>query len=519
MPFREMRAIAFGTILGIAVLMQSGLPPIAFAEDAERAGDLFPYQALVRSDDTDVRSGPGDVHYATEKLKQGEVVFVYRHDPGDWCAIRPPNGSFSLVAETAVERLENGTGVVRENGVQAWVGTRLGPVDRPLWQVKLRMGERLQILGEVSWPNPDGNSIIWLQIAPPSGEFRWIRLSQLQVPDRKSEVLEASTANVPTSNRPRPGNARDTAQSFENRQAIYQEFESPDLEPPLLQGPTELTTNKGWKRATRPLRVADNANRVPSDYSTFQVPAISDTSKSHWDNVSRQELDSESSLSPFQSNPSYRGSISPNREITPNQIESHDVVPQLPALDPAILSHSNATLNELELALTSEMIKTPDEWLLQPIQTRALSILNSASSTTQEREHAQRILEKINRCQQLQVNLNKINARTRQAAQAGTNTNDEIGTGVDDTVKLGTTYDAYGWLNELVQENGSSPSTFVLEDENGRITHHISAAPGLNLNRYLKSKIGVIGQRGYHRHLKLNHVTAERVVLLEKKLR
>jgi hypothetical protein len=118
------------------------------------------------------------------------------------------------------------------------------------------------------------------------------------------------------------------------------------------------------------------------------------------------------------------------------------------------------------------------------------------------------------------VNLNKVNARPRQPnSQPWNNTSDEIGTGVDDTVTLGTTYDAYGWLNELVQENGSSPSTFVLEDENGRITYHISAAPGLNLNRYLKSKIGVIGQRGYHRHLNLNHVTAERVVLLEKKLR
>jgi hypothetical protein len=35
------------------------------------------------------------------------------------------------------------------------------------------------------------------------------------------------------------------------------------------------------------------------------------------------------------------------------------------------------------------------------------------------------------------------------------------------------------------------------------------------MNRYLKSKIGVIGQRGYNQKLSLNHVLVDRVVVLE----
>ena len=81
---------------------------------------------------------------------------------------------------------------------------------------------------------------------------------------------------------------------------------------------------------------------------------------------------------------------------------------------------------------------------------------------------------------------------------------------------MGTTYDAYGWLDKLVRDSGNSPSTFVIKDDSGKITHHVSPAPGLNLHRYLRQKVGVIGQRGYHQQLRLDHVTVDRVVVLQK---
>ena len=90
-----------------------------------------------------------------------------------------------------------------------------------------------------------------------------------------------------------------------------------------------------------------------------------------------------------------------------------------------------------------------------------------------------------------------------------------IGSEIDSNVKFGNNYDAHGWLNKLVRSKGSLQPTYVLEDDNGRILYHIAPSPGLNLNRYLKSRVGVIGRRGFHQELQLNHVTAERIVVID----
>ena len=79
----------------------------------------FPYQAIVRNDDTEIFSGPASVHYMTDKVAQGEIVQVYRHDPGGWCAIRPIEGSFSLIPEAAVEILEDSVGEITQDNTQA----------------------------------------------------------------------------------------------------------------------------------------------------------------------------------------------------------------------------------------------------------------------------------------------------------------------------------------------------------------------------------------------------------------
>ena len=121
----------------------------------------FPYQAMVIAEGAQVHSGPDAVHYATDELQRDTIVEVHRHDPYGWCAIRPPSGSFSMVPESAVERISDRVGRMVEDGVQAWVGTRHGTVEQPLWQVKLRSNEEIEILGQTSWPNPEGYSTIW----------------------------------------------------------------------------------------------------------------------------------------------------------------------------------------------------------------------------------------------------------------------------------------------------------------------------------------------------------------------
>src|SRR5664279_1510721 len=79
----------------------------------------FPYKASAVADDVFVRSGPGQSYYATDKLKRGQEVEVYRHDPGGWCAIRPVDGSFTWVSGRYLRPTEGNLAVVTEDGVSA----------------------------------------------------------------------------------------------------------------------------------------------------------------------------------------------------------------------------------------------------------------------------------------------------------------------------------------------------------------------------------------------------------------
>lgn len=144
--------------------------------DCEEAtgNDTYPFTAIVLRDNTPVRSGPSHQHYATDSLHHGQRVEVYRHDSGDWYAIRPPRGSFSWVPAECLQIRENNLAEVMVEGIAARVGSRLNDsFDEQ--QVHLRRGEYLQVLGERKFIDPrDGIPQTMFKVAPPSGEFRWI---------------------------------------------------------------------------------------------------------------------------------------------------------------------------------------------------------------------------------------------------------------------------------------------------------------------------------------------------------
>src|SRR5690606_8014712 len=97
---------------------------------------------------------------------------VYRHDAEGWCAIRPPEASYSLVGAHQVKMIDQQTAEVVGDGVVARVGSSLGE-QRTAVQVMMQRGERLQVLAPASAGDP------WVKIAPPRGEFRWIAARRL----------------------------------------------------------------------------------------------------------------------------------------------------------------------------------------------------------------------------------------------------------------------------------------------------------------------------------------------------
>lgn len=133
-----------------------------------QAEPTFPYAAYANADNVQVRSGPGENYYPTAALPRGAAVEVYRHDPGGWYAVRPPDGSFSWVQAENVQPQDDRIVVVESPRAAARVGSQLSDI-RDVIQVHLERGEQLQVLGAKTFGNKT-----WYKIAPPAGEFRWV---------------------------------------------------------------------------------------------------------------------------------------------------------------------------------------------------------------------------------------------------------------------------------------------------------------------------------------------------------
>ena len=130
-----------------------------------------PYVAYVATDTAYVFSGPGERYYATDMLRRGEPVEVWRERSDGWLAVRPPRNSFSWVASKHLRLTGDNSAVVAADNVIARVGSSLGE-ERAVAQVRLKRGEHVEVL-----ESPKAGTKVqqsWCKIAPPAGEFRWI---------------------------------------------------------------------------------------------------------------------------------------------------------------------------------------------------------------------------------------------------------------------------------------------------------------------------------------------------------
>lgn len=120
---------------------------------------------------TQVRTG-----YRTSFVSRGSAVEVFHRTSGGWLGIRPPEGSFSWVMAKDAFLLPGGKTIeiTGDKGV-SWIGTELDNESKFRWQVQLSQGEKLVVLGESESKNTAGDQVLWYKVAPPSGEFRWIR--------------------------------------------------------------------------------------------------------------------------------------------------------------------------------------------------------------------------------------------------------------------------------------------------------------------------------------------------------
>lgn len=134
----------------------------------------------VHSNKAIVRSGPAEKYYATSTLFSGAVVDVYMETSDGWSGIRPPAGSYNWIPSNIAYLLPGGKSVeIIEDKSPAWVGSDSTDVSDFMWQIELVKSQQIQVLGEELQMTEDGGKQLWYRIAPPQGEFRWVKTSQL----------------------------------------------------------------------------------------------------------------------------------------------------------------------------------------------------------------------------------------------------------------------------------------------------------------------------------------------------
>ena len=164
-------------------LLMAAISVLALGTLIDAEDRKCPYEAIVEAEDGEfVRSGPGPKYYPTDKLRMGERVIVQRHDPGGWCKIAPPEGSFSWIRAEHVHRSGENHGVLKSNGVVVHIGSALNPDEFTTVQESLSKGQAVEILGEKAFPFEEGTRQMF-KISPIKRESRWIARKSIVAAD------------------------------------------------------------------------------------------------------------------------------------------------------------------------------------------------------------------------------------------------------------------------------------------------------------------------------------------------
>lgn len=149
-----------------------------------------------------VHCGPSEEYYATGRLNRGAPVEVYIETADGWSGIRPPEGSHDWIPADAVYLLPGGkVAEVSVDRVPAWVGADTVKNEKLLYQTELIKTQTVSILGEAYRGN-DADRKLWFRIAPPAGEFRWVRTEHLGTDPIPKTPPPIASASKPSASKP-----------------------------------------------------------------------------------------------------------------------------------------------------------------------------------------------------------------------------------------------------------------------------------------------------------------------------
>lgn len=515
-------------MLGRVVMIMVGM----LASTAAVGDDQSPEVAYVSVSRALLRSGPGSDFFPTDRVPWGTRLEIYHEVDSGWCAVRPLSQSFSWILADAVETTEDAPGIGRVvgKGVTARIGSNLSD-NRDVECITLTPGETVQILGSET-RNGNGGTIRWLKISPPAGEFRWIRRDLLQetpphFDHRSHQTKSPEVTDLPKiAAEPIPrlvstvqsASLHDRPIGVETTQVDLADLQEPQTLAAQLTGGTEANPGErspAW-RAVRPdARPIGGSVTEPEGFQDAPIDMLSDA-----EIPSPPHLPSDLASATHQ--PVDEGYAQQTMELIRAELDlmlrgstrlwSFD---ELIAKTQEIASgtdNPDIQSESLELLATLDRLEKIRLRHQQLLTTAVVGTSSPASNGSPLRPGPANTavgLEKAFRFARDRF------APYRPPSVSGTSL---ASTGPRTTGKVGTSdsYDGSGWLTTVHSTRQGAPQ-YALTDNEGRIVQLVEPQPGLNLRPYLRQEVGLIGRKSYATELQKPVLTAERVVVLNRR--
>lgn len=500
---------SFAAVRSRFVGLSLALSLLLVASESIHAQSDFPYEATVSATNAVVHAAPSSHAYATDRLPRGTVIEVYRLDPGGWCAVRPPEGSFSLVPLDSLSPTDDPlvAQVVRD-GAKAWVGTRIANREDPLWQVRLKAGEFVELMKP--WDEiqaADG----WAIVAPPAGEFRWIHERELQREAAPTSVVIADAPRAPQglpqtptpetpaeqmadSNSPRgsatessptiatiSGTTPASSESNDENAAIASQDTSaapPSTSASTTQpAPAAPLGTGGWRRVDEPLTGA--APEASTNASAQDNSAIATTPETFEQRLARAQRWFDQQLTG-----------SPTVEPSKLKQELEDLTRE------ARSSRERQMLTELSSRFKRWEDLELRRQALERLENRGPTTRPSTSMTASDGASENKPTNPV------EASLASLNTLlgNEPAAENGS-----------------ASFAAQGTLTRLIRDGGQRASSYAVQDSTGKVVALVVPGPGVNLERYLRKEVGVQGATNPNPTLNLPTVIADRVVELNRR--
>jgi hypothetical protein len=500
---------------------------------ATALAETYPHPATVTALNVTSRSGPTYGSYPTERLAKHSQVEVLKEGPSGWVAIRPPRGAFDWLPATAVKLApDRKSGEIVSDSIPAYLGSNVRKVDKHVAHVNLKQGDSIRILAEKSIQNSDGKPTVWLKIAPPADDFRWVQAKHLSSQSPNQLAAAETAERLAREDRYRrenaadppgllpsvmTGDARAIADGRSDSEVEKAQFLRRGRAPLLSRKRDQPKKSENEGVGSIEIEKGTPTETLESDDEETESPRVVGTDAPSADNRTepgparpRVSLDPKGLAPRLSERIPRRDSQPPAARETPRETPP----PAKPAVEAGTQIRSidseefKRRLTQLEVDLTSMVAGDPSTWNLGSLSAQARELIDVGPSA-RERGKARLVLDRINEFAATlpadQAELVLAPPANQPAAPAP-------------KANLEAHYDAVGYLMPIVGGRPGTPQ-YQLTDKDGRTLSFVTARPGVNLNHYVKKQVGLYGQRGYVESLKKPHVVAERVVELDSRRR